>query len=538
LQFPAGKPTPKLARVTPAPGSKGKKHINQTLAALEGISMRDWLRRDDLFGPFMLADSWFGWFVLLVAFVGEPLITDRELAKYRELTGLDYRPGVPLDELWVAASRRTGKTAAISILASFFILTKDYSAKLRPGERPLCVLIAKDMSGATELLSYIKGYFDEIPLFHGLIEGETATSLRLCNRVQVQVKAGSFRSIRGHSIVFCANDEICFWQSEGANPAEEVLSAIRPSLLSLGGKLVSISSVYGKFGPMYENYKKYSDGHDPKITFVKANTFALNPSITQEQLDREKARDPLKFSREWANEFEEGLQQFIDREVVERLVVAGRVELAPREGVEYRCFVDPAGGHSDEYAVCIAHTEYVGDTRDIEHQRIVIDVLRGERGRPDDITVRYAQIMKAYRITECTGDAYAGDWPMNAFERQGITYVKSERHKSDIYAECLPVLRQGRCELLDDRHMVAQFSQLEVRTSRVGRDTISHPVLPGATDDRANCCSGAIVLWSGEEINEGAEYLKWLCTDRGRQANDEQLLRLSARYGLTVFPAH
>jgi len=281
---------------------------------------------------------------------------------------------------------------------------------------------------------------------------------------------------------------------------------------------------------MYEAYKKYSDGSDPKILFVKANTFALNPSITQEQLDREKARDPLKFAREWQAEFEEGLQSFIDREVIERLVVTGRVELAPREGVEYRCFVDPAGGHNDEYAVCIAHTGYVGSTHDIEHQRIVIDCLRGERGRPDDITVRFAQLAKSYGVNEVTGDAYAGDWPKNAWERQGITYIKSERHKSDIYQECLPVLRQGRCELLDDRHMIAQFAQLECRTSRVGRDMISHPAIPGARDDRSNVCAGAIVLWSGEEINEGAEYLKSLCTPEGEQRSFEDQMQWATHY--------
>jgi hypothetical protein len=277
-------------RVTPAPRKGINSAALRVLKSLEGIAMRDWLSRADLFGPYMEAESWFGWKVLLITFVGEPLITDREFAKFKELTGLDYQPGVPLDELWVCGSRRIGKTSAISILATYFALTKDFSAKLRPGERPLCVLIAKGMAEAAELLNYIKGYFSEIEIFNGLHEGETATSLRLINRVQVQVRAGSFRGVRGHSIIFAANDEICFWQSEGANPAEEVLSAIRPSLLNLGGKLVAISSPYGKFGPMYEAYKKYSDGSDPKILFVKANTFALNPSITQEQLDREKAR--------------------------------------------------------------------------------------------------------------------------------------------------------------------------------------------------------------------------------------------------------
>ena len=137
--------------------------------------------------------------------------------------------------------------------------------------------LAKGIAEATELLSYIRGYFESIELFHGLLEGETATSLRLINRVQVSVRAGSFRGVRGHSIIFCACDEICFWFDQGSNPSDEVLSALRPSLLNLGGKLVCISSPYGKFGPMWEAYKKYSDGHDPKILFVKANTFALNP---------------------------------------------------------------------------------------------------------------------------------------------------------------------------------------------------------------------------------------------------------------------
>jgi hypothetical protein len=198
--------------------------------------------------------------------------------------------------------------------------------------------------------------------------------------------------------------------------------------------------------------------------------------------------------------------------------------------------VDPAGGHNDEYAICVAHTEYVDDIRDIEHQRIVIDCLRGERGAPDDITVRFAQLAKTYGVTEVTGDAYAGDWPKNAWERQGITYNKSERHKSDIYAECLPVLRQGRCELLDDRHMVAQFSNLECRTSRVGKDTISHPAIPGARDDRSNVCAGAIVLWSGEEINDFAEWCKFSETPQGQLQsfeNQQYWATHYARYGNT-----
>jgi hypothetical protein len=291
---PDDKPGVRRGRITrdkSAATIKVSAAVRHTLEALRGLTMREWLSRPDLFGPYVADDSWFGWFVLLIAFVGEPLINDRELAKFKALTGLDYRTGIPLDELWVAASRRVGKTSAISILLTFFALTRDYSARLRPGERPLCVCIAKGVAEATELLSYVKGYFDEIALFHGLIEGETATSLRLVNRVQVQVKAGSFRSIRGHSIIFAALDEICFWNDQGSNPADEVLSAIRPSLLNLGGKLVAISSPYGKFGPMYAAYKKYADGHDPK------NDFCKSKHVCSQSLDHTRDVRPRKRAR-------------------------------------------------------------------------------------------------------------------------------------------------------------------------------------------------------------------------------------------------
>ena len=101
------------------------------------------------------------------------------------------------------------------------------------------------------------------------------------------------------------------------------------------------------------------------------------------------------------------------------------------------------------------------------------------RSYPDEITAHYASLMKEYGIYECTGDAYAGDWPTTSFAHHGITYLKSERKKSDIFHECLPILRQGRAELLDDRHTVAQFAALECRTSRAGRDSNFSPLNTG-----------------------------------------------------------
>ena len=66
--------------------------------------------------------------------------------------------------------------------------------------------------------------------------------------------------------------------------------------------------------------------------------------------------------------------------------------------------------------------------------------------------------------------------------------------KSDIYRDMLPLLNSRRCQLLDNRRLTSQLHGLERRTARGGKDSIDHG--PGAHDDVANACAGAIVLAS------------------------------------------
>jgi hypothetical protein len=73
-----------------------------------------------------------------------------------------------------------------------------------------------------------------------------------------------------------------------------------------------------------------------------------------------------------------------------------------------------------------------------------------------------------------------------------MTYEQSERPKSQIYGELLPLLNSGRVELLDHARLVAQLCDLERRTSRGGKDSIDHT--PGGHDDLGNAVAGALLL--------------------------------------------
>jgi hypothetical protein len=90
------------------------------------------------------------------------------------------------------------------------------------------------------------------------------------------------------------------------------------------------------------------------------------------------------------------------------------------------------------------------------------------------------------------GDRYAGEWPRDAFRRNGIEYLPAAKPKSDLYFETLPHVNSGEVDLLDNSVLINQLLGLERRTARGGRDSIDHG--PGAHDDLANAVAGVVWL--------------------------------------------
>jgi hypothetical protein len=106
-------------------------------------------------------------------------------------------------------------------------------------------------------------------------------------------------------------------------------------------------------------------------------------------------------------------------------------------------------------------------------------------------------VLRSYRLREVTGDRYGGDWVRQAFGKHHIEYRCTEKAKSELYVDFLPLVNSGRVELLEVPRLATQLLALERRTARGGRDTVDHP--PGGHDDLANAAAGACVLAAGEQ---------------------------------------
>ena len=125
--------------------------------------------------------------------------------------------------------------------------------------------------------------------------------------------------------------------------------------------------------------------------------------------------------------------------------------------------------------------------------------------QPSEIVRQCAEVLGNYGQTTVTGDTYAAAWC--ECRKCGITYIRSDKPKSEIYLEARPLFTSGVVELLDVPQLRTQLLLLERRPRAGGRDSVDHP--RGAHDDLANSACGALRLaaklaFVGQAAEQGA----------------------------------
>jgi hypothetical protein len=447
----------------------------------------------NLFGPWFAGDSWRMWRVVLKAAFALKMDAD-EVKLFKSVAGGRSPPKGRVRQLIVCAGRRAGKDSVASAICAFAAAFTDYRAEglLRPGEAATVLCLAVDKQQASIIQKYTQAYFERIPLLRSLVTRETSDGLELSTGAELIVLASNFRNIRGRSVACVVMDEVGFWRSElTATPDTEAYAAIMPSLATLSGSmLVAVSTPYRRAGLLHQKWKDHFGKDDDDILVVHGPSRAFNPTIDQRVIDDALKRDPAAARSEWLAEWRDDISAFLSRELIEASVDQGIWARSPADGVQYHAFADPSGGVSDAFACAVAHREDDG--------RVVLDALH-ETAAPFDpsaATADVAKLLKAYGVGRVIADRYAAQWPISEFARHDITLEHSERDRSAIYADFLPLLSSARARLLDHERLRGQLANLERKAQPSGRDRIDHPV--GAHDDLSNAAAGALVLASEE----------------------------------------
>lgn len=452
------------------------------------ISYADACLDSQLFGPWFAGETWATWRVLDKAIFGEAL-TDAETETFQLLTGLDQAPTAPAGEVWLIMGRRSGKDVkAASIcayLATIGNLRFRFSDRLVRGERGVVQLLAADRDQARVCLGYLRAFFKQ-PRLARLVEGETKNGLDLKNGLGVEITTSDQRRVRGRTVVAAVFDEVAFWQGDETD--EDVYDAVIPGMVTIPqAMLLGISSPYARRGLLWKKFKDEFGKATPGVLIAKAPSWVMNPTLSRDKglIAKAYANDPSKAAAEYGAEFRTDIEALLTAEAVEAITPAGLFERQPAAGTNYFAFVDPSGGSADSMTLAIAH-------RDADNQAL-LDAVRERKPpfSPESVVDEFCTLLKAYGLSEVTGDRYAGEWAREPFRKKGITYKLSDRPKTDLYRDFLPIVNSGQVELLDHKRLQQQLVSLERRVTRGGRDSIDHP--PGGNDDIANAVAGAIV---------------------------------------------
>jgi hypothetical protein len=426
------------------------------------------------------------------------------------------------------AGRRARKSATAALLGTYQAIYPNWRPYLAPGETARVLIVGVSKDQATLVRSYCEAILRSRPGLARQIEACDSESITLKSGIEIKVVANSYRSIRGPTVVAAIFDELAFWRDEAsAAPDIEVMRAVKPAMLTVpGAVMIGLSSPHAKRGLLYQKARDHFGRDDSPVLVWSADTVTMNPRIDIAEIEERFRDDPEAARSEYGVPgegiyFRDDLAQFLDMDLLVGLARLSPLEVSPLDGIQYRAFVDPSGGRGDSFALAVGHRAEGG-----KPPLYVVDVVRAVPAPFDPAVVveDFVNLLKEYRIRQVVGDAYSGEWVVQAFQAEGIDYRTSGRSKSEIYLEALPLFSRGQVELPDARPLLIELASLERRTARGGRDSVDHP--KGSHDDRANVACGVLVelaawkveRWGADAIVLGrplAAAREWAAMGRG-----------------------
>lgn len=475
--------------------------------------------------------TWATWLAVLKAAFALPL-TDEERAIFTSVAGGRVLPLKRVRELYCIAGRRSGKSRMAAALACFFALFVKH--KLSAGERGLVLVLSMTLDQSKVVFDYVLGFMRASQVLAKEVASTTRSEIRLKNGIVIAVHPNSFRSVRGRTLAACIFDETAYWRDiTTATPDTEVYSAVLPALVTTNGMLVAISSPYRRTGLMHAKHKQHFGVDSDDILVVQGSTLTFNKTLDAAAIAAQAEADPIAARSEWGAEFRADLVGFLDDELVDAAIDRDRpLELPPKAGVYYRCYIDFSGGAvgGDAYCIAIAHRA---------QGRYIVDVVRGRQGpfEPVELTKEYAALCKQYCCHGVVGDKYAREWVASAWRGCSMTYTPATLTASETYLETLPLFTRALVALPPHPILERELRLLERTPTRMGKDQVVHP--RGCHDDYANVTCGVLRGLSsylgydlfGGAFNDDPPDDELSYQEQERQRRYDQLLQ---RYGLPV----
>jgi hypothetical protein len=343
------------------------------------------------------------------------------------------------------------------------------------------MLLAPILAQSKIAFAYILSYIQYSRILSPHIVDLRDDEIRLKNNVVVACYACTNSGVRGHTAVAIICDEIAYWADENsANPAEQVLAALRPAMVTVhNAKLIKISSPGTKDGVLW---KEFSRRNELDFSVWQLITFEMNPSVPPEYVDAVRKFSLEHYRREFLAEFTDAINGWIDFERLDLCIVRGCAMLPPRSDLNYVAAFD-AAFRGDDFALIVAHK-----TPD---ESVVVDFVKtwtGTKRVPlsfQAVLSEVKEILGLYQINSVTGDQYQSE-PIEQYllklEIKFNRYSFSALTRGKLFSGLKYLVMQRKIELLDDVELLRQLRNLQEENCERGHFDVRPS---NGKDDRA-----------------------------------------------------
>ena len=296
----------------------------------------------------------------------------------------EYTPGMPRRELVLNCGRRSSKSSIASFISNYEVYRlekmgnpQEYFGFPNGQEIAVCTTSTSEETAAT-LFSIMKNYCLNCSYLKDKVVNRSRDYFTLATEndtangadPSIYLICGGARSssIRGHNNIVVIMDEAAFFPVSGDGNGDNLYKALTPSISTFTkvqpdgtrkgeGKIILLSSPYGKSGVFYKKYLESFEFTDSMLMF-NMYTAMVNPTVDGSILKDEKRRNPQMFECEYGAKFSDTVSSWMNEETLDK-VTDKTLVLNPRQGrggVEYYMGIDYAG-KKDGAAISIVHKE-------------------------------------------------------------------------------------------------------------------------------------------------------------------------------------
>lgn len=396
-----------------------------------------------------------------------------ELGYPTSVTKIHYNP-LEYNEITFVSGRRLGKTSAIGSFVLAYEATcgghREFASK---NQEVAFFNISQQLEIAKSNMNFVKDLLQSTAFLEDQTHFFGIEKYLMKDGSVIAPSGPSMKRQRGLAVPAYLADEMGFWSldAESANPDSEVERALGPTMLQFPhSKKLRLSSPYVRFGVLFDYYNagtrgrklpagsvEYSKYQDSLVVWATTAMSGLK-FYTRKDLEKERAKDPYNFEREYLARFVDSVTGFLSAPLVDHAFQSGlgvreRINVnRTTEGYKYHYIaaIDPAFKR-DSFGLSIVHKD--------EDNNVVLDMIKrwtpsvNERLDPNVVMGEIANLVKMYDIKLVYTDQHQFEALDFIAASHGIGLQKTTydgKGKARIYGSLSQLVNQRKLILLDE----------------------------------------------------------------------------------------